>query len=285
MRPALAALHPCHHLPPLRPTSSPPFLTIFDSQSHPKSTLFMDKPTSVLSRRDGVGARRQLSARGTKDGDDGIRILEPEDKSLMGRFLSSFFARLFACGLEPALNRLSKWLISGILGTIILWRHDAEALWAIIGSIANAVFSIALKRVLNQERPVSKLRSSSKSDPGMPSSHAQSIFFAVIFIILSTNEALGINFLSLMLSGIIVVTGSYFAWLRVSQEYHTMSQVVVGSVLGLSFAIAWFWLWNTFLLSEFNTSLEVQLLLVVGAAIFAIGFLVYVIRTWFTKED
>lgn len=75
----------------------------------------------------------------------------------------------------------SKWLISAALSALILWRHDAEALWAAFGSALNAMLSITLKNILNQERPVSTLR----SDPGMPSSHAQSIAYTTAFFIIS----------------------------------------------------------------------------------------------------
>lgn len=77
----------------------------------------------------------------------------------------------------------SKWLVAAVFGIIFLWRHDAEALWAVSGSILNAGLSTVLKRILNQERPVSTIR----SDPGMPSSHAQSIFYVVMFCIVSSN--------------------------------------------------------------------------------------------------
>lgn len=76
----------------------------------------------------------------------------------------------------------SKWLVTAIFGVFILWRHDAEALWFAAGSFLNAMLSALLKQMLNQKRP-----STLKSDPGMPSSHAQSIFFIVLFIILSGN--------------------------------------------------------------------------------------------------
>ncbi|KAF6162020.1 hypothetical protein GIB67_002609 [Kingdonia uniflora] len=75
----------------------------------------------------------------------------------------------------------SKWLVTVLFGIAILWRHDVEAIWALMGSVINAVLSVALKKILNQERPVSTMR----SDPGMPSSHAQAIFYGVIFVIIS----------------------------------------------------------------------------------------------------
>lgn len=77
----------------------------------------------------------------------------------------------------------SKWLVAAVFVIIFLWRHDTEALWAASGSILNAGLSTVLKRILNHERPVSAIR----SDPGMPSTHAQSIFYTVMFCIVSSN--------------------------------------------------------------------------------------------------
>nr|GMC57509.1 lipid phosphate phosphatase epsilon 2, chloroplastic [Ipomoea batatas]GMC67793.1 lipid phosphate phosphatase epsilon 2, chloroplastic [Ipomoea batatas] len=85
--------------------------------------------------------------------------------------------------LEPTLNNMSKWVVVAVFGAILVWRHDAESLWAAMGSAINSTLSIILKRMLNQKRPSSTLR----SDPGMPSSHAQSIFFIATFSVVSTN--------------------------------------------------------------------------------------------------
>lgn len=71
--------------------------------------------------------------------------------------------------------------MTALFGLLLLWRRDPEALWAASGSVINAGLSTVLKRILNQERPVANIR----SDPGMPSSHAQAISFAVMFGIVS----------------------------------------------------------------------------------------------------
>ncbi|XP_020585294.1 uncharacterized protein LOC110027967 isoform X2 [Phalaenopsis equestris] len=88
-----------------------------------------------------------------------------------------------SANLEATLNRSSKWLVAALFGFVILWKHDAEALWAAMGSVLNAWLSTVLKRLLNQDRP-----SSLKSDPGMPSSHAQSIFYAAVFSVASVMD-------------------------------------------------------------------------------------------------
>lgn len=74
--------------------------------------------------------------------------------------------------------------MTGLFAVVILCRHDAEAMWAVMGSVVNSMLSIILKRILNQERPLPSLR----SEPGMPSSHSQSIFYIVMFAIFSSKS-------------------------------------------------------------------------------------------------
>ncbi|KAK6796643.1 hypothetical protein RDI58_004344 [Solanum bulbocastanum] len=185
-----------------------------------------------------------------------------------------------SAGLNATLNSLSKWLVAALFGIIFLWRHDAEALWAASGSILNSGLSTVLKRILNQERPVSTIR----SDPGMPSSHAQSIFYTVTFCIVSMVEYFGLNGITAVISALIFAIGSYFSWLRVSQQFHTTSQVVVGAALGFSFSIFWFWLWDAIVLDAFISHLWVRIVVVLGTAAICASFLVYVIRYWVLEE-
>lgn len=185
-----------------------------------------------------------------------------------------------SAGLNATLNSLSKWLVAALFGIIFLWRHDAEALWAASGSVLNSGLSTVLKRILNQERPVSTIR----SDPGMPSSHAQSIFYTVTFCIVSMVEYFGLNGITAVISGLIFAIGSYFSWLRVSQQFHTTSQVAVGAALGFSFSIFWFWLWDAIVLDAFISHLWVRIIVVLGTAAICASFLLYVIRYWVLEE-
>ncbi|XP_028774614.1 lipid phosphate phosphatase epsilon 1, chloroplastic [Neltuma alba] len=210
-----------------------------------------------------------------KNSDEGVQVLEQETLIDGPSRLGKFALR----ELEPILNRLSKWMVSAFFGALILWRHDAESLWFAAGSILNAVFSVVLKRILNQERP-----STLKSDPGMPSTHGQSIFFFVAFAILSSIEWLGLSGSSVTISGLAVVLGSYFSYLRVSQQLHTASQVVVGAIIGSIDSVLWYWLWNAFVLDAFASSLWVRVAVLLGSAAICFGFVIYVIRHWL-KDD
>ncbi|KAF5736015.1 hypothetical protein HS088_TW14G00147 [Tripterygium wilfordii] len=182
--------------------------------------------------------------------------------------------------LGSTLNRLSKWLVSVLFVAVLLWRHDVEALVAAMGFVINALLSKTLKRVLNHKRPVSALR----SDPGMPSSHAQSIFFIVVFVIVSIVEWLGTNEIGLIISWLVLTFGSYLTWLRVSQQLHTVSQVVVGGTLGSIFSILWLWSWNTIVLKLLMSSLWVQIVVLFAAAGHCLVFVLFIIRHWLCKR-
>ncbi|PAN07793.1 hypothetical protein PAHAL_1G363200 [Panicum hallii] len=136
---------------------------------------------------------------------------------------------------EAALNRMSKWLVAGCFTLAVLWKHDAEIIWISLGAVANSLLSMILKKMLNHERPSSALR----SDPGMPSSHAQSIFYAATVLILSLYCWIGTNYLTVILGPATLSVAAYLSWLRVSQRLHTLNQVMVGAAVGSAFGALW----------------------------------------------
>ncbi|WMV16724.1 hypothetical protein MTR67_010109 [Solanum verrucosum] len=200
-------------------------------------------------------------------GNEGVRFEGLEQEVLMN---------FSSAGIQATLNNLSKWLVAVVFGIMFLWRHDIETLWAFCGVVVNDRLSTVLKGILNHERPVLSLR----SDPGMPSSHAQSIFYTVIFCIISMVEYFGCNGITAVTSVLIIAMGSYFSWLRVSQRFHTLNQVAVGAVLGFCFSIFWFWLWDALLIKAFIAHFWVRIVAVVAAAGSCVGFLLYVVRNW-----
>ncbi|KAG5412420.1 hypothetical protein IGI04_008739 [Brassica rapa subsp. trilocularis] len=113
------------------------------------------------------------------DGEEGFQALEQEGFTPSNDLVSG--------GINAVANRLSKWVVAAVFGSVLLLRHDGAALWAVIGSVSNSALSVALKRILNQQRPVATLR----SDPGMPSSHAQSISFITLFSEASHRQSSG----------------------------------------------------------------------------------------------
>ncbi|KAF0934882.1 hypothetical protein E2562_028883 [Oryza meyeriana var. granulata] len=181
---------------------------------------------------------------------------------------------------EATLNRTSKWLVAGCYAFAALWKHDALIMWALIGAVANSALSSLLKRMFNHERPASALR----SDPGMPSSHAQSFLYAAVFLVLSLFYWLRITYISVILGVATLALGCYLSWLRVSQRLHTLNQVLVGGIVGSAFGALWFAFFHLLVREAFASSLPVQIVVTAGSALFCVGFVIYVIRNWFKDE-
>eukprot|EP00268_Persea_americana_P003927 TRINITY_DN11212_c0_g3_i1.p1 TRINITY_DN11212_c0_g3~~TRINITY_DN11212_c0_g3_i1.p1 ORF type:complete len:292 (-),score=44.16 TRINITY_DN11212_c0_g3_i1:74-949(-) len=215
----------------------------------------------------------------SSDGDEDGGYLETQ--TILRSGSSEIGRELELGGLQSAMNQSSKWLVSALFGAFIIWKHDAEAMWAAMGAVTNSYLSITLKRILNQQRPVPTL----KSDPGMPSSHAQSIFYIVVFAMVSLVEWLGINAFTLSAGACLFICGSYFSWLRVSQQLHTINQVVIGAILGSIFSIVWFWSWDAFVSAAFTSYLWVQIVVILCSTCFCLAFLVYVIKNWLVEDD
>lgn len=218
---------------------------------------------------------------GAGAGDEGIgrEVSSFEQEALIDNGGVSFHQTVGV--LHTFFNRLSKWIVALTFSGFILLKHDAFTFWATMGSVINVMLSLTLKKTLKQERPVSGV----SSGHGMPSSHAQSIFYAIIFVITSVFKWQGFNGATAIVSTLVVAFGSYFSWLRVSQRYHTTSQVLVGVIVGSFFSILWFWTWETTVHKAYDSHLWVRILVVVGAAFFSLGFISHVIRKWVKEED
>ncbi|KAJ9172755.1 hypothetical protein P3X46_015965 [Hevea brasiliensis] len=214
----------------------------------------------------------------TGDDEKNVRMFQQE---ALVKDSSEFPSELMAERLERTLNRLSKWFVSVLFAAVILWRHDGESMWIGMGSVLNFLLSATLKRIFNQERPFP----TANSDPGMPSSHAQSIFYIVVFCILSITECFGVNEFTLITSALTLACGSYFSWLRVSQQYHTIRQVVVGAAVGSLFSFLWHWSWHSIVLAAFVSSLSVRIIIISAACMFCLGFILYVFRHWLKDEE
>ncbi|KAL8168267.1 hypothetical protein V2J09_009766 [Rumex salicifolius] len=172
----------------------------------------------------------------------------------------------FCTPLPATLNHLSEWMAATILAMMVVWRHDAEGLWAATGALVNVVFSIALKNVFNQPRPFPPKR----SDSGMPSTHAQIIFYTLAFALLSMVEGLGMSQLSVILAGVALSFASYLSWLRVSEKYHTVIQVLVGAGVGSTFSLVWAWAWAAAVFDAFHSTMWVRILVSMGATAFCV---------------
>ena len=74
------------------------------------------------------------------------------------------------------------------------------------------------------------------------------------------------------------------SWLRVAQRLHTLNQILVGATVGSAFGALWFALWHLLVREAFDSSLWVQVPVVLGSVVFCAAFVVYMIRHWLKDE-
>jgi membrane-associated phospholipid phosphatase len=134
--------------------------------------------------------------------------------------------------------------------TIFLLYNKSNALvYYIIGSFLNSVLNIFLKLLIRQPRPsddadkfelMMQRRKHLLLIPydvfGMPSGHAQTIAFTTAFVFLTIQND--------MFSGFCVLISLLTIWQRVHYNYHTVLQVIMGSIVGLLFAYLMFYLYK-----------------------------------------
>lgn len=109
----------------------------------------------------------------------------------------------------------------------------ARAGVVLVGSLTNAATVKILKYTINLPRP----DGSTKRDPGMPSSHAASLFY------LARAASRPLPLLGSV--GLVLGAAIACAW-RIRCGYHTFAQVFVGASLGLTVEA----LWNSFVVPD-----------------------------------
>ena len=134
-------------------------------------------------------------------------------------------------------------LILILYSIFLLWNHHNLFFYYTIGIFVDSLLNIILKGIIQLPRPSEdpKLFNLALKNGkrfifkngmphdifGMPSGHAQSSFFSTAFIYLSLKQT---NLLAIYLL-ISLIT----LWQRVIDNYHTVLQVIVGSIVGTIF--------------------------------------------------
>jgi membrane-associated phospholipid phosphatase len=131
-------------------------------------------------------------------------------------------------------------IILVFLSWYLLFDHRNLFFYFNVGLFANSVLNIILKGIIQQPRPMFdskkiKLMASHAKDfffqngipfdiYGMPSGHAQTAFFITVFLYLSLKHR---NLLYLC-----IVFSLLICYQRVTFGYHSVFQVIVGSIIG-----------------------------------------------------
>ncbi len=127
----------------------------------------------------------------------------------------------------------------------LLWNKQNLLFYYVIGIFSNMILNIILKGIIQEPRPIFEEKKVSLAIShakrvfyqngvpfdlfGMPSGHVQSTFFSTIFIYLALKK-MNVLYIYLLITLITCVQ-------RVSSNYHSISQVIVGSLVGSFFAL------------------------------------------------
>ncbi|KPJ11756.1 Dolichyldiphosphatase 1 [Papilio machaon] len=145
-----------------------------------------------------------------------------------------------------ALISLAPFGIGAGFVTLILFRRDLHTIAFFFGTLLNELLNIILKHLICEPRPLA--RGHLYNEYGMPSSHAQNIWFFsfyVLYFFVIRLHHINNNSIISALWRVIIVGGCFMLAVlvsigRVYLHYHTVSQVVVGGIVGFVFATTWF---------------------------------------------
>ncbi|KAG2495150.1 hypothetical protein HYH03_006758 [Edaphochlamys debaryana] len=136
------------------------------------------------------------------------------------------------------INDLTKWAVSATVLGVLVARRDALVAWCVLGSIIASFINKALKHIINEQRPAN----ARKADPGMPSSHANSLAFLGVYTCVALGEGAALSSPRGLVAAAVGLLSLFLTWLRVRLGFHTTPQVVVGYALGAATAVGWHWL-------------------------------------------
>ncbi|ORZ18548.1 hypothetical protein BCR42DRAFT_349005 [Absidia repens] len=127
-----------------------------------------------------------------------------------------------------------KFIVSLATFVLIIYTRSIHFMYFVVGACLTAILGKVLKRIFQQSRPQG-------SGYGMPSTHSQVImFFATYFhCVAYTSMPSLVCCVSLLALAVV--------WSRVQLKHHTLSQVTVGTLLGILCALLWYAAWSTIL--------------------------------------
>ncbi|ORX58072.1 PAP2-domain-containing protein [Hesseltinella vesiculosa] len=147
-------------------------------------------------------------------------------------------------GLLSILASTKVWFASLVFLLCVYYR-SIQLIYFTFGACCTAVVGKVLKRLLKQPRPYGQ------KGYGMPSTHSQVMMFFACYSQYWQPESFEWAVLAMSVFAVLV------AWSRVHLRYHTLAQVLVGSVIGGFLGLVWYrlWLWIDPLLHHYLDTL------------------------------
>ncbi|KAA0162646.1 hypothetical protein FNF31_03174 [Cafeteria roenbergensis] len=139
-----------------------------------------------------------------------------------------------------ALLSLAPIFIMVSYATLVASRRDLRTISLVVGQLLNELLNTALKHWIKQPRPVALVRFHLGSY-GMPSDHAQFMFFAAAYVLLFASLRWGQPLYARAGWCLAAVCfAAAVALSRVYLMYHTPEQILVGALVGSVAGVAWF---------------------------------------------
>jgi len=128
-------------------------------------------------------------------------------------------------------------VIMFILAVVLLFKNYTDLIFYIIGLGFSDTLNKYLKKIIKQSRPenVIKYLDSEKIDKtkvvyGMPSGHSQNVFYSIFYLYMCCVRDQNLILLLFAFMGMITIYQRYTFY------NHTILQLVVGAILGISIA-------------------------------------------------
>ncbi|XP_001505626.2 dolichyldiphosphatase 1 isoform X2 [Ornithorhynchus anatinus] len=132
--------------------------------------------------------------------------------------------------------------------TLIIFKRELHTISFLGGLALNEGVNWLIKNIIRDPRPCGGAHLTVTTKYGMPSSHAQFMWFfsvySFLFLYLRMHQTNNARFLDLLwrhvLSLCLVTVALLVSYSRVYLLYHTWSQVLYGGIAGSVMAVAWF---------------------------------------------
>lgn len=137
-------------------------------------------------------------------------------------------------------------ILTGFI-TLILFRRDLHTISFFCGTILNEVINWVLKHTIREMRPC-RGRETVYSEYGMPSNHAQFMWFFATYIVFFVtirvhhvnNSTLIDNAWKIVATVGVIWSAAAVCYGRIYLHYHTWGQITCGAILGSVLACGWF---------------------------------------------
>jgi dolichyldiphosphatase len=127
----------------------------------------------------------------------------------------------------------------------VLYVRSFHIIYFTLTAAATVISAKILKRVIKQARPVPINRKQAKKKSyGMPSSHSAAICFLTTYLQCLISNAGALTWQNIIVLLFFHGFSLAVVWSRVRLGHHTKSQVIAGSLFGLSCALVAYSLWH-----------------------------------------